>query len=74
MVIASININILLPHVDEIKYLVEDQGIDFLALNETKIDEELPDNLFKIDLYALRELAMGEWGRIGRLLQRPFQI
>ena len=51
MVIASININSLLPHVDEIEYLLKNQGIDFLALNESKIDEKLPDNLFKIEGY-----------------------
>ena len=51
MVIASININSLLPHVDEIEYLLKNQGIDFLALNETKVDEKLPDNLFKIEGY-----------------------
>ena len=51
MVIASLNINSLLPHVDEIEYLLKSRGIDFLALNETKIDDKLPDNLFKIDGY-----------------------
>ena len=51
MVIASLSINSLLPHVDEIEYLLKSRGIDFLALNETKIDDKLPDNLFKIDGY-----------------------
>ena len=51
MVISSLNINSLLPHVDEIEYLLKSRGIDFLALNETKIDDKLPDNLFKIDGY-----------------------
>ena len=51
MVIASLNINSLLPHVDEIEYLLKSQAIDFLKLNETKIDDKLPDNLFKIDGY-----------------------
>ena len=56
MVIASININSLLQHVDEIEYLLKNQGIDILALNETKIDEKLPDNLFKIEGYKFIRL------------------
>jgi len=51
MVIASLNINSLLPPVDEIEYLLKSRGIDFLALNETKIIDKLPDNLFKINGY-----------------------
>ena len=49
MVIASVNMNSLLPHVDEIDYLLKNKGIDLIALYETKIDEKLPDNLFKIN-------------------------
>ena len=51
MVIASLNINSLFPQVGGIEYLLKSRGIDFLALNETKFDDKLPDNLFKIDGY-----------------------
>ena len=51
MVIASLIIDSLLPQVDEIEHLLKSRGTDFLALNETKIDDKLPDNLFKIDGY-----------------------
>ena len=38
MVIASMNVNSLLHHLDEIELLLKDNGIHFLSLNETKIE------------------------------------
>ena len=35
MIIASMNLNSLLPHLDEIELLLREKGIHFLSLNET---------------------------------------
>ena len=43
VVIASLNINSLLLHLDEIKVLLKEQGIHILALSETKIDNTISD-------------------------------
>ena len=42
MAIASLNINGLRSHHDEIKMLLNDKGIRILALNETKLDASVP--------------------------------
>ena len=62
MVIASMNVNSLLPHLDEIELLLKDNGIHFLSLNETKIDDTLSDNLFKIEGYIFRRLDRNRHG------------
>ena len=62
MVIASMNVNSLLPHLDEIDLLLKDNGIHFLSLNETKIDDTLSDNLFKIEGYIFRRLDRNRHG------------
>ena len=62
MIIASLNMNSLLPHLDEIELLLGEKGIHFLSLNETKIDDTLSDNLFKIEGYELRRLDRNRHG------------
>ena len=49
MIIASINVYSLLPHLDEIELLLREKGIHFLSLNETKLDDTLSDNLFNYE-------------------------
>ena len=51
MVIASLNVNSLPAHKDEVETLLKDQGIHILALNETKIDDNYPSDLLQIDGY-----------------------
>ena len=53
MVIASLNINNLPAHIDEIKILLQEQNIHILALNEAKIDAEFPSELLKVEGYQL---------------------
>ena len=48
MSIASLNINGLRCHFEEIQLLLEDLGIHALALNETKLDPENPKELTMI--------------------------
>ena len=53
LVIASINVNGLVKHVDEIKLLPIEKNIRILAINETKLDETIEDNIISIDKYKL---------------------
>ena len=53
MVIASLNVNGLHLHLDEIKCLVNEKVIHILAENETKLHNEITDNLLKIEGYTL---------------------
>ena len=51
MVIASLNVNSLPAHIDEIRLLLHEKNIHILALNETKIDSDYPSDLLKIEGY-----------------------
>ena len=62
MVIASLNVNSLLSHHDEIASLIKEQGIHFLALNETKIDENCSSELLQIEGYKLERLDRSRHG------------
>ena len=48
MATASLNINGLRSHVDEVQLLIRDLGIQILALNETKLDTEFPKELTSV--------------------------
>ena len=54
MTIASLNVNSLLLHIDEIRMLVSELGIHILALNETKLDRSIDDSLVGIEGYTLK--------------------
>ena len=54
--IASVNVNSLLLHIDEIRTLVKDLGIHILAINETKLDENINDDLVSIEGYTFRDV------------------
>ena len=53
MVIGSINVNSLLLHIDEVRELIKDKEFHILAINETKLDSTIADNLLGVDGYAL---------------------
>ena len=53
IVIASINVNGLVKHIDEIKLLLIEKNIHILAINETILDEIIEDNVISIDKYKL---------------------
>ena len=42
--IASLNINSLLKHIDQLRMIMQTMPVDIFAINETKIDESLSDN------------------------------
>ena len=41
---ASLNINSLLAHIDDLRIFVTDSKIDILAINETKLDSSIGDS------------------------------
>ena len=54
MTIATLNVNSLLRHIDEIRMLVKELGIHILAINETKLDNTIDDNLVNIDGFTIK--------------------
>ena len=42
--IASLNINNLLKHIDQLRMIMQTMPVDISAINETKIDESVSDN------------------------------
>ena len=56
MVIASLNINCLHSHCDEVMLLLNGQGIHILALNETKLDASIPKELTESSGYQQKRL------------------
>ena len=53
LAVASLNVNSLLLHIDEIKKFMKEKSIHVLALNETKLDDNVASGLLRIDGYAL---------------------
>lgn len=50
---ASINIASLSRHIEELRALMSDKCLDLLAINETRLDSSIPDNLVHIDGYSI---------------------
>ena len=51
--IASLNINSLLKHIDEIRVILTEHTFDILAINESKIDNSISDNELHIFGYDI---------------------
>ena len=51
MAIASLNINGLRSHLDEVQLLMKELGIRIFALNKTKLDPDYPQRLTKVNVY-----------------------
>ena len=56
MAIASLNVNGLRSHLDEVKILMTDLGIHILALNETKLVPDYPKELTNVAGYQQERL------------------
>ena len=54
VVVASLNVNSLLLHIDEIRATVKELGIHILAINETKLDGHIADELVDIDGFSIK--------------------
>ena len=62
MAVASLNINSLMLHFDEIRLLIKNFGIHIPAINETKIDKNVHDDLVSIDGYTIKRCARNRKG------------
>ena len=51
MKVASLNVNSLLKHIDEIRLMLSNHVFDILAINESKIDPSIPDSEINIPSY-----------------------
>ena len=56
MAVASLNVNGLRSHLDEVQLLINNLGIHILALNETKLDPNYPKELTSIAGYQQERL------------------
>ena len=52
--IASLNVNSLLYHIDEVSTLIRELGLHIFAIDETKLDDSIDDALLSIDGYSIR--------------------
>ena len=50
--IANLNINRLLKHIDELRLCLTNQQLDILAINETKMDSDVPLDLISLEGYT----------------------
>ena len=50
---ASLNINSLLAHIDELRIWSEDQTFDLLAINESKLDDKINNAAVSLDGYEI---------------------
>ena len=57
--VASLNVNSLLLHIDEIRATVKELGIHILAINETKLDGHIADELVDIDGFSINPIWTG---------------
>ena len=53
LTMASLNVNSIIPKIDEIRSLVKNENIDILAINETKIDHKIDDRLISLEDFSL---------------------
>ena len=62
---AIANVNSLLKHIDELRVLLEKYTFDILAINESKIDNRIPDNEIHVIGYDLiRNDRNRYWGGV----------
>ena len=51
--IASLNVNSIVKHIDEMRILLESKSIDILLIHESKIDDTVLDNEIYISDYKI---------------------
>ena len=62
---ASLNITSVLKHIDELRILLDDQYIDILAINETRLDGSISDQEVKVVGYDVIRRDRTVNGRFG---------
>ncbi len=51
--VASLNVNSMVKHIDELRILLESKPTDILLINKSKIDDTVPDNEIYINGYNI---------------------
>ena len=59
---ALLNIVSLSKHIDEIRLLLENQTVDILALNETRLHPDIPSEFVNIDGYDIVRMDRDKHG------------
>jgi exonuclease III len=59
---ALLNIVSLSKHIDEIRVLLENQTVDILALNETRLHPDIPSEFVNIDGYDIVRMDRDKHG------------
>ena len=59
---ASLNINSLCRHIDEVRALMTNQPLDILAMNETKLGEIDYDHLVSLEGYTIVRRDRNKYG------------
>ena len=62
IVISSLNVNGLLRNIDEIKLLIKEGKVSILAVIESKVDNNIADELISIDGYKIVRLDRNKHG------------
>ena len=62
LVMASLNINGLLAHIDEFRIFMSEADIDIISINETKLDFLINDNEVYIPGYEIARKDRTAWG------------
>ena len=62
---ATLNISSLLKHIDELRVFLNDQNIDVLAINETRLNESIFDQEVKVQGYDIIRCDRSKNGRFG---------
>ena len=62
LVMASLNINSLLAHIDELRVFMSNSKIDILSINETKLDSTIKDSEVYLPGFEInKERSQGGW-------------
>ena len=62
---ASLNINSLLAHIDQLRVFIDNSNIDILAINETKLDFSIDDDQIHLAGYDIVRKDRIQNGRSG---------
>ena len=62
---ASLNITSFAKHIDELRVFLNDQNIDILAINETRLNERISDRVVKVQGYDTIRRDRSTNGRFG---------
>ena len=63
LTMAPLNVSGLRSHLDEMKVLMHDMKIDILALNQTKLDSSIHQQVTDISVYSQQRLDRTRFGR-----------